>query len=191
MESVADHRWPAGLCQIITEAFGSRVKFACSWKDPTRQIIGVPTGKSEKFAAAYYSNELVRDGMVVYWDGFFSCGFSEPGTTAKEFHVAQLKQLRFDPKGSDKFDDPELTVTGKSNKDQDDVAIATILCFIWAALFKFNPATMARFGIPVINSRMRPPSQFLADKITTEWKKIVVGKVSSEPDPTRKRKIAD
>lgn len=188
VESNADHRWPARLCQINTTAFGSRVKFVCSWKEPTQQQIGVHTGRSEKFSAAYYTNELVRDGMVVYWNGFFSRGFSEPGVTAKEFHIAQLKQLRFEPKGSDKFDDAELTVTGKSGSEQDDAAIATILGAMWAALFKFNPYTMRQFGIPVTDIRMRPPSQFLADKIVTEWKKMTVGRVPLESDPNRKRK---
>lgn len=62
VESNADHRWPARLCQINTAAFGSRVKFVCSWKEPTQQQIGVHTGRSEKFSAAYYTNELIEMG---------------------------------------------------------------------------------------------------------------------------------
>lgn len=180
IESNSDHRWPARLCQLMSQEFGQRVKFACSWKKDEKQSIGVHTGNREKVAAVYCSDELFRHGMVMYWDKFFSCGFSEPGTTAKEFHAAQLKQLRLEPSGSGKYDDPELVVTGKSGNDQDDLAIATILGLMWAALFKFDPKTMRDFGIPVSNNRMRAPSQFINDRIATQWKTFKVGAVPKE-----------
>jgi hypothetical protein len=190
VEANSDFRWPARLCQVMTREFGQRVKFVCSWKDVEKQSIGVQTGKREKFSAAYYANELFRDNMVMYWDGFFSCGFAEPGTTAKEFHVAQLKQVRLEPRGADRFDDPELVVTGKSGNDQDDLAIATILGLMWSALFKFDPAVMARFGIPVISSRMRPPSRFLTEKIDTGWKsRMRIGKVPEAEDPVKRARL--
>jgi len=56
--------------------------------------------------------------------------------------------VRLEPRGADRFDDPELVVTGKSDNDQDDLAIATVLELMWAALFKFDPVVMARFSHP-------------------------------------------
>lgn len=177
IESNADHRWPSILQRNLTREFGARVKFACSWKDPRQKSIGIHTGESEKTVATYYVNDLLRSNMIIYWDKFFSAAFSEPGMTPKEFQIAQLKQLNFVPRGSNKFDDPVASVSGKNGAEQDDVAIASILGLMWAALFRFNPATMRAFGIRVANIRLRPPSEIIQQRILTEWKRLLPGEL--------------
>lgn len=177
IESNADHRWPSILQRNLTHAFGTRVKFACSWKDPRQKSIGIHTGESEKTVAAYYVNDLLKSNMIVYWDKFFSTAFSEPGMTHKEFQIAQLIQLNFVPRGSNKFEDPVASVSGKDGAEQDDVAIATILGLMWAALFRFNPVTMRAFGIRVANVRLRPPSEIIQQKILTDWRRLQPGEI--------------
>lgn len=76
-----------------------------------------------------------------------------------------------EPRGADRFDDPELVVTGKSANDQDDLAIATVLGLMWAALFKFDPVVMARFSRPG-DQQSNEASQSILERQSRHWMEI-------------------